>query len=354
MVLLRAARRSTDCYIVMWGLTTIQTVTETQNAESMIRFKIFALTLSAVVLAACQTVDMDVPSDGAGFLVADDHPIQWQRTPESIVFRADVAGSNTLDPFLMQNEIPFCTIYGDNRIVWTNELGDFKTEVLWDIINDDAIRGFVAELVTTEAIYTYRNPPLDARDFNATLPPPIDLTQAARLLDLDDDRQNRGGEATQAVIPVDEPLPEPTDQPIGEPQPMVEEITLSVSSETVRVDGFSGWDADYFQRVVHKCRTISQTPVLYEPAAGWVTVRAVSYDSNVPIYLWNSASSGLNLNGLASSGEARWIEGNQVVRLWNALRNSSTNLMFLDGDGQYQVVLQVPGITRSSPPPPSA
>lgn len=325
----------------------------------MKRFKILALVAiviaGAALLAACQTVDVEVPGDGGGFVVADDHPIQWQRTPETVVFRADVAGGSTLDPFLMQNEIPFCTIYGDNRIVWTNELGDFQTQVLWDIINDDAMRDFIGELVVNEAIYGYLNPAPDPRDFNATVPaPPVDPTQAARLLDLADDRQNRGGEATQPVIPVDEPQPEPTDQPIGEPQPMVEEITLAVSGETVRVNAFSGWDADYFQRVVNNCRTISQTPVLYEPAAGWVTVRAVPYDSNVPIHVWDSESSGLSLDELATSSEARWIEGDQVVTLWNALRNSSTNLMFLDGDGQYQVVVQVPGVTRSSPPAPSA
>ena len=39
------------------------------------------------------------------------------------MFRAEVVGGDREGTFLARNDIPLCTIYGDNRIVWLNELG---------------------------------------------------------------------------------------------------------------------------------------------------------------------------------------------------------------------------------------
>jgi hypothetical protein len=220
----------------------------------------------------------------------------------------DVAGGDR-DPFVMRNDVPACTIYGDNRIVWTNELGPFNIQVLYDQLPDDAVRYLVDYLTVAEAIYTY--------DAKADLQPP----------------RNQGEDM---------------------PSPMYEVIQLNVNGQPHQTDPFAGWDYIYYQRILEVCRRLSQTPTLYEPQAGWVSAREVEYDYNLPMFPWDSEAAGLSFAELAGSGERRWVDSRNVAILWNILRTSPPSIQVAENDRYFQIAVEVPQITRDAPPAPAA
>lgn len=258
--------------------------------------------LLVLILAACNT-----GGGGGGGPIEAVEPlpeVNWDRSPQTIIFQADVTGGRDADTFTARSDVPYCTIYGDSRIVWTNELSAYEVQVLWDTLTDEAIQSFVYYLVVTEQIYTY--------DAKANLEPPSSDT------------------------------------------PVVEKITLFVNSTLKETDAFGGWPPGYFEDVLRTCRSISNTPILYEPDAGWVSAQEVPYSSSVPGVVWDGAAAGLSLADLASSGQPRWVADNNVKIIWNILRNSSPTVQFIEGEKQFQVALQVPGITRESPAAPSS
>ena len=250
----------------------------------------------AWLLAACAV------TDNGGGEAASGGLINWNRDPQTVVFRADVLGGAAERDFLAGNDLPLCTVYGDNRVVWTNDLGDFNVQVLWEQVSDQQIQNFVSYLTVVERIYTY-----DAR-----------LAQ----------------------------------QPPGEITPAYEQLTLFVNDRQHVTDAFSDWEPEYFQRIVDVCKTISTAPILYEPTAGWVSVREVPYDTTRPSILWEGEAAGLRLADIAASSEPRWVTDNNVLILWNLIRTSSPIIQFQEGDAVYEVVLQIPGIHPDAPPAP--
>lgn len=248
-----------------------------------------------LALAACESGGNTTEPQFAGGSV-----IQWERSPQTVVFRADVEGG--ADTFLRGNDIPLCTIYGDNRVVWTNVLGEFNVQVLEDRLTDQQIQDFISYLTIVYQFFNYQG--------QADLLPPSDTP------------------------------------------PVVETLYVAVSGREHKVDAFSEWPPDYFETVVNACKTLSRAPVLVSPTAAWVTVREVEYDPSVPMLLWDGAAANLNLAELAAAGEPKWLEGQTVRVLWNLLRNASPITRFLDENGTYEVVVAAPGVNRGAPPPP--
>jgi hypothetical protein len=185
--------------------------------------------------------------------------------------------------------------------VWTNELGAFNTQVLWDKVTDEQIQNFVSVLTINQQFYIY--------------------TAKAEL------------------------------EPPTSPAPVVETLTLNVNNQPHRTDAFGGWDYAYYQDVVTACRQISSAPVLYEPEGGWVSAVEVPYDTSAPSLIWDAAAAGLSFAELAA-GEPRWLTDRNLRFLWNALLTSPPTLQFSEGEQTYQVAVQVPGISRTAPPPP--
>jgi hypothetical protein len=255
-----------------------------------------------LVLAACSTGGN---AGGGGSVPVEPLPeVNWDRSPNNIIFRADVIGGTGSEAFASRGEIPYCTIYGDNRIVWTNELSAYEVQVLWDQITDESIQSFVYYLVVQQQIYNY--------NASANLEPP------------------------------------------SADSPVVEKITLSVNNRLHETDAFGGWPPGYFQDVLAACRTISNTPVLYEPEAAWISAQEVPYNDSMPGVVWDGAAAGLSMAELAGSGQPRWVTDNNVKVIWNLLRNSAPNIEFIEGDKQYQVAIQIPGVTRQSPDAPGS
>lgn len=259
--------------------------------------------ISTLLLVACapQTPESVVNED-----------INWDRSPESIVFRADVIGGEQAGAFYTRNEIPLCTIYGDNRVVWVNDLGDFNRQVLWDRVSDEDVRRFILYLAMTERFFTFTS------DFEVSLP--------------------------------------------SEVTPVREVLQVSVSGQSHMNDSFSGWDDDplvasvenYFQRVVKACKSLSGSPVLYEPQGGWLSAQVLEYSPQIPLVIWESNAAGLPLAPVAGADQARWLDDNNVRVLWNLFLSSSPSVGFFDVEDEqiYQLALQVPGVTRESPAAP--
>ncbi len=248
---------------------------------------IFALVL---LIAACQPT----PSK--------DDIVTWDRSPTTILFRADIVGGES--DFRARNAVPNCTIYGDNHLVWVNELGPFQIQVLEDRLPDGAISAFVQFLVVNRRVYTYD----------------------AHLSDVE----------TQTAD-----------------TPVVETITLNVNGMEHHGDSLSGWTADWFPNVLNACKSLGTTPILVEPSSGWVTAQSVPFSMQPPVSTWDAQTMGLSLATVAD-GAPHWITGTAASTLWNMLHSLPSNLIFEDGDNYYEVALQVPGITRDSPPAPAS
>ncbi len=256
--------------------------------------------LILLVLAACEG-----SPEEASDSFASNSIIQWDRSPQTVVFRTEVVGGDNADSFLARNEVPLCTIYGDNRVIWTNDLGDFNTQVLWDQVTDQQVQDFVSYLTVAQQIFNY-----------------------------------------DAGMPL---------QPPGDVQPVHEVITINVNGRIHQTDSFSSseWPLDYFENVVEFCKQVSRAPVLYEPTGAWLSVQSVPYDSVRPLQVWNSAASGLNLAEVAQRTDPLWLTGDNLRILWNIIRTSSPQILFVDEEGSaYEIVLEVPGIHPNAPPAP--
>jgi hypothetical protein len=258
--------------------------------------RLFTLMIVMVLVAACRPSSQNVQ----GSYNPDPNLVQWDRSPQSIVFRADVIGGD--DDFHARNAIPNCTIYGDNRVLWVNELGPFRIQVLEDRLTDAAISAFIQHLTVDERIYTYE----------------------AHLSDVQ----------TETSV-----------------NPVVETIQVNVNGLEHDSDSLSGWDNDYFPRIVDACQHLSSAPVLVEPSSGWLIVQAVPFSIQPPVVNWDRGATGLSLASEAD-GSPHWISGATASQIWDTLHSQPSNLLFNEGDSYYEVALQVPGVTRDAPPAP--
>jgi hypothetical protein len=257
---------------------------------------LYLLIFLVLLLAACNP---DMSSQDTSTQITSS--ARWDRNPSQIVFRSDITGGSS-DEFLTRSDVPYCTVYGDNHVVWTNSVGPFNVQVLHDIVSDEAMNLFLDYLVRTEKLQNY-----DAR---AALQVP------------------------------------------RESSPVVEVMQLNADQHTHETDAFAGWDFAYFQRILDHCRSISTSPVLFEPTGGWISARAVDDSYNDPSVLWNAEVSGLSLAELAASGEPAWLENRNTPILWNILRTSPPGVHLVEDGQHYQIAIEIPNITRTSPPAP--
>ncbi len=260
---------------------------------------LLSIGLVLIALAGCRT--------GAGSIIppTDDFgansAITWDRAPDSITFRAEIVGGGRENEFAARNDIAPCTVYGDNRVVWTNEIGPFNEQVLFDQVSDDAVKLFIEQLTVIDQFFNY--------------PARADLQ-----------------------------LP-------SETVPVYEQIEVNVSGRSFKTDSFAGWPAGFYETVVNRCRSISQTPVLFEPGAGWLSAQEVPYDLEVPTYPWESTAAGVSLAEVAGSGERRWITDPLARILWTLVRTSPTNVQLIENDRAFNIAFEVPRVTRYAPPP---
>jgi hypothetical protein len=258
---------------------------------------LISLTILLVTISACG--GNGNPANNAP--VSQSNPIDWDRSPKTVVFRADVSGGNT-DPFLTLSDVPPCTVYGDNHVVWTNELGVNDVQILEDRVSDDKVREFVNYVALTKQLYNY--------------------TAKADTM------------------------------PLTESKPVVETLTLFINNVNHKTDAFGGWDYQYYQDILLNCRQISSAPVIFAPTGAWISARVVPYDGDVARQPWDGKANNLSLKDLAASGQAKWITDRNVGVFWELFLTSPKNTQFVEDDVEYNVAFQVPNITRDAPAAP--
>lgn len=254
----------------------------------------------ALVLAACGG------GDGGGGDPNSEHLVNWVRDPYSVIFRAEVVGgqSNENDYYRL-NEVPPCTIYGDGRVVWTEErpTGGVPS-VLFDFLTEEQISSFV-----------------------------LGLTVEGRFLTYTEEFPNQ--------IPTSE-------------TPVYEKMTLFINDVTHVTDEFAEWPDRYYEQFLTQCRKLGATPRIFEPDGAWISAQTIEYDGTLASIYWEPEAAGLIINQIFASGEKRWIEGQIVRVLWKALHDNGLNTQFTEGDLTYNILLQVPGVTLDAPPAPAA
>lgn len=265
--------------------------------------RIALLLLILGVLASCQALGGDDDNDdSAGDGGGSAALVQWDRSPGHIVFRAEVTSNETEDAFFQRSEVPYCTVYGDNRVVWTVTTGDNATEIFVGRAEDAIIQRFVEDLTVGYTIYNY--------DAGADRQPPGDL------------------------------------------RPVVEKLTLHVNGLRHVTDALAGWSFDYFEEITDMCRRLA-APVTFAPTGAWLSAQATEYDSNSPGILWDGqAENSIDFAPLAASGERRWIEGDLLAVLWDITNVNPPTLQFEQEEGTYHVALEIPYVTLDAPPPP--
>ncbi len=259
---------------------------------------IAAIAVLILILCGCQqSVPPGPPtarvSSGGGV-------IAWTRDPAFVLFRAEIVGG---EAFAAMSQVPLCTLYGDNRIVWTDITDTRDANVLEDRLSDAVISTFIAYLTVNERIYTFEEK----------------LTDRATS---------------------------------GNTMPIVERVTIAVNDTVHRANGLSGWESGWFERVLSACRNLSAAPVLIAPAAGWLSAREVAFTVEAPLIFWDAERTGIALAQYTNT--PGWVSGAGAVELWTRIRAIGTSALYQEGDRTYQVALQVPGVTYDAPPPPAA
>ncbi len=247
--------------------------------------------LAVVILGACQP---DAP--------AASTPLDqlWSPDENAVVFRADITGGSLPELARMSETTP-CTVYGDGQVVWVNELDAFNTEVLFDFVPPERIQQFINYVAFDENFY--------AQEARATEPPE------------------------------------------GEIAPVIETIMMDVGGQRHSADNYGDWDRGFFDRVVAACKSISGTPIRFEPTEAWLTVREVAMISDAPYVYWNPDDhQGVSLAALADNPiQPQWVTGQAVTEIWQLLHSLPYTTLYAEENRVFQIGLQVPGITRDSP-----
>lgn len=273
------------------------------------RTMLMLLVIFALGLAGCQVLGGgDEGGDGGGDSGESFDPsllVNWERDPDHIIFRAHVVGgADENNPIYVRNQIPACTIYGDNRLVWQVYSGDNSSQVLEDRLTDQEINTFVQDLTVAYRFYTY--------------------------------------EARADMLPP------------GDPVPVIEQLILNVNGEEHVTDALGDWEYQYYEELLARCEGLGDEPVVVDPTGAWVSAREAEFDNRRLIVEWDGEAEGsVNFAELAASGERQWIEGNLVRILWEMIRNNPPDMLFEQAnEGVYQVAVEIPRVNRVAPPPP--
>lgn len=259
--------------------------------------------LFMILLAGCGGGGQNVNLGGGDAAPgrAGDGTVNWVDDADHVVFRIDVVGGD--EDFESKNDVPLCTIYGNNRIVWQGSSQPGSTVVLFSFLEPNTVRDYILTLFTEQGLNEYES-----------------------LADT---------------------------QPPGEVRPVYEQIEVNVNGNNYVTDAFANWPPDLFLEVLESCRNLSSQPVLFEPAGGWLSATYAEYDPEATVIQWNAAATGIDLVELAELGAELWLDNDVLPFLWNAMTNSPRNRIFQQGDTYFYVGFQVPNVHRDAPPAPT-
>ncbi|MEL6148055.1 MAG: hypothetical protein AAFV33_07880 [Chloroflexota bacterium] len=261
------------------------------------------LMLAMLLLAACGGQN-NAGGGGVSNGRSGTEDINWNSDASHIVFQIDVVGGG--DAIDQRNDIALCTIYGDNRIVWTPDSQPGQRIVLFDYLETITVGDFILDLIINFDIYEY---------------------------------------GAQAAVQ----LP-------GDETPVYEQIVVGVNDRVHITDGFEEWPTDFFRDILDRCRNLSTRPVTVAPEGGWLTAEFANFDPTATIITWNAEASGIDLLLLADADEdvrRLWVDNDVLPILWNVMVNSPRSRLFEQGDDYFRIGFEVPNLTRDAPPAPA-
>jgi hypothetical protein len=252
--------------------------------------------LLMVVLGACKDNNSSSSSNEA--TPGKFGPFEWDRDPNTIIVRLDSLPEQETPAFLM-NSIPPCTVWGDGRVVWTVRDPDANINGYEARISEAKMRAFLEDIFS--------------RGFS---------TWEDELL------------------------------PPSSVNPIVQTITVNMYDKTVTVKRYTGWPMDHYLAISKNCQQLSDKPVKVMPAAGWVSAWSIPRDTQSPQWNWG-VDQPVTLKELAETKEAKWIEGDLAMYVWEQARQDRSDIQVIEGEEAYQVAIMVPGYSRDAPPPPA-
>jgi hypothetical protein len=262
--------------------------------------RVMVLGFAAVMIAACNTSTPPAPSTPQ---TNNAIPVlAWNTAPNAVIFRLDRQIINDT-PYSDLNRVPLCTLYGDGRVVWVNPLQPSGEEVLEALIDDVQFRTFLEYLIRDMKFY-------DIPDYASFELPPTE-------------RAN------------------------------VDTITLALSDQVTTKRNYRAWPLDVYPTLLEKCRTLSDAPVRVEPSAGWVTVYKGPENTGMPFIDWPSTAP-FKMADAVAGNQAMWLTDVPFRMLWQTQRETQGNIVWREDGINYQVALQVPLVSRDSPPAPEA
>lgn len=246
-----------------------------------------------LILAACSGDDNNQGNnseDGESPRLYD-----WDHSADYIVFRMDQIPSVETEAYIT-NSIPICTIWGDGRLVWVNYVSS-TAEVLEARLTTEQIRGFIEEVIRF-GFYGWE----------------------------------------EDIVP-----------PIAE-NPTLQTITLNLFAEERTVERYGDWPVNAFDRIAEICSNLSSERALFVPTGGWARAYPIEFDNQLPSQEWPRHAP-FRMVDLAASDTPIWVEGAWAAELWNYTREISL-VQVTELGNAFEVSLEVPEISRSSPPPP--
>lgn len=265
---------------------------------------IFCLVLMAFFAGACGSNNIpDQNTDqGLGTLSA---ALDWDRSPGAIVVRMDTDGS-TGDLSADLNTLPFCTLFGDGRVIWLTP-NSSPEQVLEARVDEQTIRNFL-EYVIGSGFYSWT--------------------------------------ADEGYI-----LPTPPDQ--GEnPAPVIETITVALFGESRKLDAFSNWPPSAFENILDRCRNLSASPAIYLPQGIWLSAMPVEMRNNIPSIPWSIYAESypdIDLNATGPDSPI-WADDALATFAWQTAREG--RLQITHNGQAYYFIAQDPLLHEDAPPAP--
>lgn len=262
--------------------------------------RVIGILLMGVLLARCGGGDTPPPTvistgDVQGI-------IQWKRDPLAVIFRADIVGGDR-NQVQLNNYIPACTLYGDGRVVYTENNPQGFLDVIFDFVSDEDMTNFVDDLAFQKSIFQYDE------GYTRQLP--------------------------ASTVPV------------------YRQIVVEVNGLKHITDDFVQWEGDLYAETLAMCRALAKTPRVFVPTGAWVSATEVTAQQYLPTIFWDSSAAGYAFSSIAIDGSRRWIEGATIRPLWDNIILQPGDIQFDDGVGVYFVSLQVPGVTLDAPAAPA-
>lgn len=265
------------------------------------RILLCLLLIAVLILAACggDTNPDGDPNQAQGGLLG------WDRSPNVAIVRLDTGG-RTGEVATDMNELPFCVLYGDGRVVWLSQ--NVSPEEVYEArIDDQAFRSFL-EYVITSGFYSWT-------------------------------------EDEGFIVPTPE-------LEFAQPAPLLETITVTLYGETRQLDALSNWPPGAFDNILERCRTLSDSPTLFVPQGVWLSALALPMRSDIPSLPWTLYETNYPNLDLASipPESPMWAEGGLATLAWQTAREGMVQIT--DGGTAYRLIAQVPYLHEDAPPPP--